>query len=141
MIKSTNAVSIHFRRGDYVDQPETNKTHGTCTKEYYQKAVDLMASRIVNPHFFLFSDEPEWIKENFSTAIPSTHVAGYPGFIDMYLMGLCRHNIIANSSFSWWGAWLNINPDKIVIAPTQWFAIDEINNKAVDLVPSNWIRL
>jgi len=139
-IKSTNAVSIHFRRGDYVSRPETNKFHGTCTKEYYHKAVDMIASRIDHPHLFLFSDEPDWIDENFKTDLPSTRIEGYPGFIDMYLMSHCRHNIIANSSFSWWGAWLNPNPDKIVVAPRKWFAIDEINNKASDLVPSNWIR-
>lgn len=138
-IKSTNAVSIHVRRGDYV---KLQDFHGLCSLEYYKKAIDYIASKIENPHFYLFSDDIQWTKENLTINYPYTVVnindAG-SGFFDMELMKNCKYNIIANSSFSWWGAWLNQNPDKIVIAPKRWFANDNMRDN--DIIPERWIKI
>lgn len=137
-IKSTNAVSLHIRRGDYVHLQET---HGLCGLDYYKKAIDFIASHSENPHFFLFSDDIAWVVENLKIEHPFTIVDindGDTGHFDLELMKNCKHNIIANSSFSWWGAWLNENPDKIVVAPKQWFIKKKMNSE--DIVPENWIR-
>lgn len=142
LINSTNSVSVHFRRGDYVSDAVTSQFHGTCSINYYQNAIKQIATQISNPHFFLFTDDPDWVKsqkiiEDFQTTLAVTSNM----HLDMYLMSLCKHNIIANSSFSWWGAWLNRNEDKLVIAPKTWYAKDELNQQSQDLIPQNWIRL
>lgn len=141
-IKSVNSVSIHVRRGDYVTNPETSRIHGVCGLEYYLESIKEVSKKVSDPHFFIFSDDMEWGKENLKTDYPVTYV-DFNGpdnaYEDMRLMSLCRHNIIANSSFSWWGAWLNKNPEKIVIAPKRWFNKLDIN--ADDLIPETWIRL
>lgn len=141
-ISSVNAISVHIRRGDYVSNPETLQSHGICSIEYYQQAVLLMEKRVKNPYFFLFSDEPEWVLQNFKMSQPCTivsHNNGENSFEDMRLMSLCKHNIMANSSFSWWGAWLNSNIGKIIVAPRQWFVNPEWESK--DILPDNWIKI
>lgn len=146
MIKSTpNAVSLHIRRGDYVTDPNANKHHGVCSLDYYEKAIELMCDKIGKIHkihLFVFSDDLEWSKENLRTKHPITFIDYRrvdDGHADMYLMSLCKHHIIANSSFSWWGAWLNSNSHKIVIAPKQWFRSDTLNYR--DVVPETWIKI
>ena len=135
-------VSVHFRRGDYADNPQTTAVHGLCTLNYYHLAIDYVKNEEENLHLFVFSDEPEWVAENFSVDVPMTIVpAGNPGHEDLYLMSRCRHHIIANSSFSWWGAWLNPFENKIVCAPERWFADETRNNAAVDIVPGHWHRV
>lgn len=138
-INHSNSISIHFRRGDYISNPETNNYHGVCPEEYYLKAISVINSKIENPNYFIFSDEPAWITENFSFPGSYKIIQDNPGYLDLYLMSLCKHNIIANSSFSWWGGWLNSNPSKIVIAPKKWF--NEYNADTRDLCPTNWIRI
>lgn len=141
-INSCEAVSLHIRRGDYASNPEINKYHGLCPLEYYQKALKKITSCIENPHIFIFSNDPEWAQKNLDFEHPFkfiTNNIGDKSYEDLRLMSLCRHNIIANSSFSWWGAWLNRNPDKIVIAPRKWFNDPSINTD--DLIPENWIRI
>jgi len=141
-IQSGESVSIHVRRGDYVHNLRTNSVHGICSMEYYQKAVDLIRSKIPDPLFFIFSDEPEWAQENFHLEIPFIIVPNEGENSDvqqLHLMSLCNHHILANSSFSWWGAWLDNSPNKIVIAPSKWFASERIKND--DLLPNGWIRL
>jgi hypothetical protein len=141
-MQSTESVSLHVRRGDYVQNPVTNKFHGTCNQDYYDCAVRYIAERVINPHFFIFSDEPEWVKENLKIDFPMTVVDcndASRNYEDLRLMSTCKHNIIANSSFSWWGAWLNPNPHKVVIAPKKWFNEAKINTK--DLIPESWIKL
>lgn len=141
-INSCESVSVHIRRGDYVSNPETNKYHGLCPLEYYQKALNKITSCIENPHFYIFSDDPEWAQKNlvFEHHFKFiTHDGAEKSYDDMRCMSLCKHNIIANSSFSWWGAWLNRNPEKIVIAPRKWFNDPSINTD--DLIPENWIRI
>ncbi len=140
-ILNTQSVSVHFRRGDYLNNLTVGAIHGICSAEYYDSAIKYFSSILGNIRFFLFSDDPEWVLENVKIPFPFTVIPANPGYTDLYLMSLCKHNIIANSSFSWWGAWLNKNPDKIVIAPEKWFN-DEIRNKqAHDIVPEKWIRL
>lgn len=141
-ITQTNAVSLHIRRGDYVDNPKANAIHGLCTLNYYKMAIQYIAERVAQPAFFVFSDDINWAKSNIRMEFPCSfvdHNQGNESYNDMRLMSLCQHNILANSSFSWWGAWLNSNPKKIVIAPEQWFNDKIINT--MDLLPTNWIRL
>lgn len=141
MLRS-NSVSVHFRRGDYISDNATNSFHGICSLQYYQNAIKLITQRIQSPHFFLFSDDTEWLLNNrIIDNFPATVVKTSDMHLDMYLMSICKHNIIANSSFSWWGAWLNQNIDKLVIAPQRWFANEERNQQTKDLIPQNWIRL
>lgn len=122
-----NSISIHIRRGDYVNNPETNKYHGTCSLEYYEKAINLIKEKNSPqtpnqmPNFYIFTDDPKWAKENLkienAVFVSDFNLEDYE---EMFLMSKCKHNIIANSTFSWWGAWLNEKPDKIVIAPKKW---------------------
>lgn len=140
-IKHSEAVSLHVRRGDFL-KPNTNAFHGVCSLGYYQSAIDKIASQVQLPHFYVFSDEPRWVKENLDLAYPATfidHNGSNKAYEDIKLMSLCKHHIIANSSFSWWGAWLNNNPEKTVIAPMKWFNKEDINTR--DLIPETWIRM
>lgn len=140
-IGQVNAVSLHVRRGDYVNNPKTNVVHGVCSLDYYRDAVRHVSSRVANPCFFIFSDDMAWVKEHLKMDLPCQYVdhnCGAESYNDMRLMSLCRHHIIANSSFSWWGAWLNRNPDKIVVAPKKWFANDK---NISDLFPAGWVIL
>ena len=141
-IESCNAVALHVRRGDYVSNPITTAYHGVCSVEWYEKAAAHMMAKVEKPTFFVFSDDYEWVRENLRLNAPTVFIPPSPDgqeCNDLHVMSLCQHNIIANSSFSWWGAWLNANPKKIVIAPQQWFAGGKHNTK--DLIPHSWIRL
>lgn len=142
-IRGVNAVSIHIRRTDFQNLV-SNSIHGICSLEYYGEAVKFISTKLANPHFFVFSDDINWAKENLNLPYQCTFISGNSGsksYIDMQLMSACKHNIIANSSFSWWGAWLNDNPEKIVIAPKNWFANKHLNNQTADLIPDTWVRL
>lgn len=141
-IASTDAVSVHVRRGDYVSNPACNAFHGLCTLDYYRRAAQLIVDIIAKPTFFVFSDDPEWAMSNVRLGRDTRYVTNNVGrndFEDLRLMALCKHHIIANSSFSLWGAWLSGNPDKRVIAPTKWFNVREHDTK--DMIPTSWIRL
>ena len=140
-LKQVNAVSLHVRRGDYVSNINTAITHGVCSLEYYHTAIKYVAERVEQPVFVIFSDDIAWVKYNLKTNFPCLHVNHnheLESYNDMRLMSLCQHHIIANSSFSWWGAWLNQNPDKIVVAPKRWFVKD---TNTQDLYPLHWVRL
>ncbi len=121
-IRSSRSVSIHVRRGDYLDASHKGIYEGICTCEYYEKAISLIEQEIPQAEFFLFTNDVEWTKEHLSGQRRTVVEGGSEetGYLDLYLMSQCEHNIIANSSFSWWGAWLNPNPDKKVIAPARW---------------------
>ncbi len=138
-INSANAISIHIRRGDYISNSLANEFHGFCSLEYYISAIEFIKGKIGNCVFFFFSDDLEWAKTTFSSLEDVAFVESISNKEDLYLMSICRHNIIANSSFSWWGAWLNQNQDKIVIAPKKWFNDESIDT--TDLIPSTWIRI
>lgn len=135
-IKSTNAVSIHIRRGDYLNSGR----NFALDLNYYRMAMAYIYQKINNPVFYVFSDDMKWAEEIFNdlNIILINWNVGPNSYIDMQLMSLCKHNIIANSSFSWWGAWLNTNADKIVIAPAKWMPHHESDN---DLIPDGWIRI
>ncbi|WP_143414822.1 alpha-1,2-fucosyltransferase [Geobacillus sp. E263] len=142
-IKNENSVSIHVRRGDYYTSKKAERKHGNiATIEYYQKAVRKITEFVDNPVFYIFSDDIPWVKENLKLENEVIYVdwnKGLDSYIDMQLMSICKHNIIANSTFSWWGAWLNQNKNKIVIAPSRW-----INNKRLDtsdVIPKEWIKI
>lgn len=141
-IKNCESVSIHVRRGDYVSDPKTNSYHGTCGLEYYSKAIDIIHEKIDKPHFFIFSDDPEWACCNVNPGEPTTYVRHNDclhDYEDICLMSMCKHHVIANSSFSWWGAWLSSCKNKIVLAPKRWF-LDEKANSEYEL-PDSWLRL
>lgn len=142
-IKNTNAIAIHIRRGDYVNDLTTQQYHGNCGLDYYLEAIALVATKVTDMKLFFFSDDSEWVKEQFKSLPYSKifvdHNNGENSWKDMLLMCSCKHNIIANSSFSWWAAWLNGNSEKIVIAPKKWFAV--IKNDTNDLIPPEWMRL
>ena len=131
-------VSIHVRRGDYL---KIGNACGICTIDYYKKAISSIFKRIKPNTFLIFSDDIDWCKVNLSEslgAIQTIYVDwnnGSESYRDMQLMSLCNHNIIANSSFSWWGAWLNNHTDKIVITPDKWMK----NGGWVDIIPADWI--
>jgi hypothetical protein len=143
-IASTNSISLHVRRGDYVNNKAVLALNGVCSPEYYREAVRTVAERVDSPQFFIFSDDPEWVRANLPLEYPSTIVEGNTGeygYEDLHLMSRCRHQIIANSTFSWWGAWLNANPDKLVIAPGRWYADPESDRQVAGLLPTSWHRL
>jgi len=142
LISHTNSVAIHIRRGDYVSNPGYHDIHGLCSLDYYHRSIRWIVDKVSDPHFFVFSDEPRWAKENLKIASLATivdHNGGDRSYEDLRLMSQCKHQIIANSSFSWWAAWLNNNPQKSVIAPLRWF--NDASVDAKDLVPSSWLRL
>lgn len=142
LIEEKESVSIHIRRGDYVANPEANSFHGLTTLEYYKQAIDLVSKKIKHPFFIVISDDIEWCKTEFDF-VDCFFVENGRGkdYEDLRLMTKCQHNIIANSSFSWWGAWLNQNPEKIVIAPKIWFLNEEFQSQTQDLKPKTWIQL
>jgi hypothetical protein len=137
-IISTNSVSVHFRFGDYLSNPTARAFHGILPSDYYKNSIKKMTELVPSPHFFIFSDDVDWVKTNFLFEQDHTFVTpgNQNGAFDMHLMSLCKHNVIANSSFSWWGAWLNQNPGKIVIGPTKWF-----NDTPTEILPSRWIKI
>lgn len=144
-IRGTNSVSVHIRRGDYVKDEITKKFHGNCSRDYYDQAILKIMRFEEEVEFFFFSDDIKWVENEFRDfPIRKTFVASNPGsnsWKDMFLMTNCKHNIIANSSFSWWAAWLNRNSLKKVIAPRQWFNNPEKEQYTYDLIPNEWIRL
>jgi hypothetical protein len=142
-IQGEESISIHIRRTDYVRNPRNVEIFEECPMDYYRDAMNLIAERCSNPHYFVFSDDPDWARANLRVngrlMTFVTHNDTGAAHEDLMLMRQCRHNIIANSTFSWWGAWLNDNPQKIVVSPRKWFK----NNRGQenDLLPSEWIRL
>jgi hypothetical protein len=140
-IQSMNAVSLHVRRGDYVTDKNTNAYHGVCSLDYYQQAIARFTATLNDPCFFIFSDDMGWTKANLSTGnYPAEYIEHNAGanHEDLRLMYLCRHHIIANSSFSWWGAWLSDYSNKKIIAPKKWFRAPVTND---DLIPDGWITI
>ncbi len=137
-ISNRNSVSIHIRRGDFL--LKKNKNHQTDLGNYYSNAIREVSKNNYNLKFFLFTDDPKWVSKNFDIIGDKTVVninLGKNSFLDMHLMSLCKINIIANSSFSWWGAWLSNN--KNIFAPKNWFNDKSINID--DLIPSTWITI
>ena len=140
LLKNCTSVSLHVRRGDYVNLKHANEFHGICSIHYYEKALLMMNEKHENLCVFVFSDDIEWCKENLQIPNKNKHyVLTDAALKDLYLMQKCNHHIIANSSFSWWGAWLNANTNKTVIAPSKWFNSNDINTS--DVIPDSWIKI
>jgi len=138
---ATSSISLHVRRGDYVSNPDANKHHGTKGMDYYAAALKHIFKTKNDYTVFVFSDDINWCKTNLkidNKKIVWVDSKNSP-IEDIYLMSLCKNNIIANSTFSWWGAWLNTNPKKIVVAPKVWFQDPAINT--TDLIPKSWTRM
>ncbi|WP_419910948.1 alpha-1,2-fucosyltransferase [Hoeflea sp.] len=137
------SISLHIRRGDYVSNPKANAFHGTCSLDYYRRAAKLVADQTdKKPIFYVFSDEPDWAAANLKLPFDIRivdHNGPERNYEDMRLMSACKHHVIANSSFSWWGAWLNPSQDKIVVAPQRWFADPAMSNP--DILPDEWQTL
>lgn len=136
-ISDSNAISLHVRRGDYV----TLDAHGVCSQAYYLAALEKLAPFLKGePTIYVFSDDPQWSKDNLKLPYQKkvVDINGPEGdYEDMRLMSQCQHNIIANSSFSWWAAWLNQSPDRLVVGPARWFANPALKNP--DILPSDWL--
>jgi hypothetical protein len=141
-IQASESVSVHIRRGDYVTEPLNNLMFGTCDLRYYYDCVERLTLKVSKPHFFIFSDDPGWARTNLLLPSPATYVdhnGADRDYNDLRLMSLSKHHIIANSTFSWWGAWLSTNKGKIVFAPKQWLNKSNLDTK--DIIPGEWLSL
>jgi hypothetical protein len=140
-IDKERSVSVHIRRGDYVRDPKTQAAHGACSREYYEQAMNLIRSKIEAPIFYFFSDDIEWVKREYGENPDFKYVSNpsLEDYEELMLMASCAHNIIANSSFSWWGAYLNNNSSKIVIAPKKWVNI--VPDPHPNIIPEGWMRV
>lgn len=137
-IKNKNSINLHIRLGNNTDP---KNPIGTLSMDYYDQAIKMMAEKVKDPHFFIFSDDSEWAKKHLKINHPCTFVGNKESqdYEDMRLMVNCKHHITANSTFSWWGAWLSTNPDKIIISPDRYVQRSEQPNP--DLFPESWITL
>jgi len=133
-----NTLAIHIRRGDYV---HLFNHHPVAGPEYYIESINYIVSKTQIDKYVVFSDDVEYCKTLFGRSEDIIYIEGERDYIDLYLMSLCKHNIIANSTFSWWGAWLNQNLDKTVIVPKQWFGSARADLDTKDLIPENWIKI
>jgi hypothetical protein len=147
-IQKTNAVSVHIRRGDYVSNPAISEIYKICDQSYYQPAYEKMMAQVDTPHFFIFSNDIPWAKANLRFIKSATFIDNpkQQNYEDFHLMRSCKHNIIGNSTFSWWAAWLNTHLDKIVMSPAEWFLAPShphMPNFALDMniLPASWIRI
>ncbi|WP_342617702.1 alpha-1,2-fucosyltransferase [Rhodoferax sp. GW822-FHT02A01] len=141
-IRGTTSVALHIRRGDYVSKTSAAAIHGICDIAYYARALEDLGKKISGIHVFVFSDDLEWSRQNLHFDFPVTFVdnSGPESTqIDLELMRHCKHHIVANSSFSWWGAWLAQAQGQLVYAPIKWFSDSDMDSS--DVVPHNWIRL
>jgi hypothetical protein len=142
-IQTSNSICLHVRRGDLVAHPIANQFHGVCGVEYFAQAIAMIANQVARPRFFIFSDDIEWCQRELKLSYPWEIVSNQfamPTLSQHFqLMTLCKHFIISNSSYSWWGAWLSGNPNKIVIAPRQWIARTDMDTS--DVTPSGWLRI
>ena len=145
-ILKSNSVSIHVRRlhgvstDGYINKFGRN-FHGTIPYGYYKEAINIINNRIGDLHLFFFSDDIDWVKENMKFHCKTEYISGYQDYEELWLMSLCKYNVVANSSFSWWGAWLNSYQNKMVIAPKKWYNNRIMNLKTNNLIPDNWVRL
>jgi hypothetical protein len=141
-IENNYSISMHIRRGDYLGKKEFT----ICTMQYYLNAIEYLKSINLNGKYYLFSDDIKWAKDNFSFLedylVVDTSLEKFSDLCDLYLMTKTKNNIIANSTFSWWGAWLNTNPNKIVIAPDKWLGGKLSDRVHIDeICPPDWIRV
>lgn len=137
-------ISLHIRRGDYLESDINRQIYAQVPVSYYYNGIELIRKNADISALFVFSNDIDWCKETFKFDIPVYYVTGndeFHGYEDMYLMSLCKHNIVANSTFSWWGAWLNRYKEKVVICPKKFFNISDIWHDSSDIWPEEWIEL
>jgi len=141
MARKSESVMLHVRRGDYVSSPKAAEQHGACTLSYYRRAIEKMRENIQAPKFFIFSDDLEWARKNLPLPADSIFVTGnqLQPEVDIFLMAQGKSHVIANSSFSWWGAWLCTNTDSFVVSPRPWFATEIAGSS--DIYNSRWTIL
>lgn len=140
-LKNQNSVSIHVRRADYIHNKVFSDLYHECNEQYFRSAMSFISDRVPDVTFYVFSDDIEWAKAQlfFKECIFIEYDSVSGSWNDLFLMSCCKYNIIANSSFSWWGAWLNQNPEKIVIGPKKWFSSEKLCD--VNPIPKNWIQM
>jgi hypothetical protein len=142
LARGEDSVAVHVRRGDYVQNPKATAHHGILGGDYYQRAIDLISRVVGRPRLFVVSDEPEAARSLLSTYPNAQFVSGTTMIDDMLLISSCRHRIIANSSFGWWGAWLDARLDGITIAPRAWFSREQMTRTYTgDLLPESWLLM
>ncbi len=140
-INATNSVAIHVRRGDYISNPKSRKVHASCSNNYYYNSIDYIKNKLTNLHYFIFSDDMTWVKNNLDFSTNTTFINNNePEYEHLFLMSQCKHQITANSTFSWWAAWLNTNNAKIIITPKHWY-LDKHLNETVIRIPNEWIKV
>lgn len=143
LVSSCSSVAIHVRRGDYVSNKHASSHHGLAPIDYYSQAIRYIEKQVPSARFIVFSDDLKWCRKELPLPKDSIFVEGNDGnkaYEDIRIMKNCKHAIIANSSFSWWGAWLNTNPSKIIIAPKEWFQNKQANDE-IQIIPKDWKRL
>lgn len=140
LIKNMNSVAIHIRRGDYFNNPKVRNVHGILGQDYYKKSISYVKKRVKNPFYFIFSDDVELVKKTFLFFNKKNYIFidTKSSINDLHLMSNCKHFIIANSTFSWWGAWLSKNKDKIICAPKNWV---RAKISTPDIIPESWIKI
>lgn len=142
-IAQVNGVCMNVRRGDFVSNPVAAQHHGVCDTDYFMRAAGVIAERVEDPHFFVFSDDVDWCRDNICLKCPLTIVdheyAGRKFGQYLQLMIMCKHFIISNSSYAWWAAWLSECPDKVVIAPCRWYRNPRMDTS--HLIPHTWLRV
>lgn len=140
-ITNSTSVSIHIRRGDYLNNEYYDKFGAVCSLDYYKKAIQIINNKYTNINYFIFSNDIDWCKKNLKLKNVNyiDWNTGSESYMDMYIMSKCKHNILANSSFSWWAAWLNDHGDKEVICPSPWFFDDKCTNESISL--DNWTKI
>ena len=140
-LQSVDSVAVHIRRGDYSDKKVT-AYHGMLPLNYYKSAFEYMNEKVKNARFLIFTDDVKWVTENMTLPVFAEFVSGSiteNHYEDFFLMSKCKHHVIANSSFSWWAAWMNPNTNKLIIAPNKWFNNSRLDT--ADLIPGGWIKI
>ncbi len=142
---STNAVSISIRMGDYLKEKKSDQIYYICDADYYQRAMDKISNLVVQPRFFVFSDDAEWCHKHLPKQYPiqiiGREYAGVKFENYLRLMTLCKYHIIANSTFPWWGAWLNPSKERIIIAPRHWYNPAKLSLNRNSIIPKQWIKI
>jgi hypothetical protein len=139
-ISSENSIFIGIRRGDYLASRKSINHYGSFELDYFKKAIKFVQQKVKDPVFYIFSNDIEWVKRNLNLGINIVYRENEKqtsDFEELFIMGACKHAIIVNSTFYWWGAWLISNKSKIVIAPKNWFA----DKSPIDIVPNSWIKI
>ncbi|PKL51071.1 MAG: hypothetical protein CVV39_00565 [Planctomycetes bacterium HGW-Planctomycetes-1] len=141
LMTNIQSVNICVRRGDFITDDKANQKHGVCGLDYYYRCIEQLVKKVKNPHFFVFSNDFDWCRDNLKIQYPVNYIDHQQdkAYEDLRLMSFCKHHIIGNSTFHWWGAWLAPYSDKLVFAPKKWFLKD--NCQVDELIPDSWLKI